>query len=214
MSAGGGEQTDMSDTGTIEGAQGGADPATAVEGAVPMASRPFDPADVHGGYNLVSVILHGLTGLVLVLLAVTGLSPQWSGLHASAGLVLAPLVALLAMRRFLRGYPRVADEAMAISATDRLVMALLLACIILLALTGAGLSGLDAIAPAPGAEPGGLTGWIARSSLGSWTSALHRVTATGLLVLAALHVLLALRHALAHRRRYLIRIVRPVAGGR
>ena len=203
----------MADSDIIETEDSAGDERAGNAGA-PMSLRPFDRQDRGAGYDRLSVAMHVFTGLALLLLAVTGLRPEHLPLHAAAGLWLAVPLGIIALRRFVRGYPRIADEPMAVSFADRLTLVLILVAVLLLGATGAALSGLDTMAPPPGTEPEGLTGWLAASSLRSWTARLHVQAGYGLAALAVLHMLLALRHLPRGRRKNLTRIIRPVPGGR
>ncbi len=183
----------------------------------PVSARAFiNAADKHAGYSLLSVILHGFTAVTVVWLSVSGLMASLLDHHTSIGLVLSVPMAVIAVRRWVVGYPRVADEALTVAFIDRLALTLILLAIVVLALTGITISGLVQIAAATGSVEGeGITGWIATSSLGQWTSALHRAAGMVLIAAAGLHIVLLARHfwPAAHRK-YVHRIIKPVAGGR
>ena len=180
----------------------------------PLSVQPFSGADAPFGYNRVSVSIHAVLALTFVAFAVTGLLPGFAALHGQAGIVLALPVLAAVLNRFMRGFPRAPDETMAVSFLDRLSMVLMLAGLAAMAASGLAVSGFDLIAPPAGAGPQGLAGWLAESPLRDWTVALH--TAAGKLAVAAsvFHVLAALRHLPEGKRKHLLRIARPVRGGR
>lgn len=188
-------------------------PPQRLSGAPHSASTTLSAADRHGGYNLTSVIWHGISAaLVLALVASWALDRH--ALHAATGLIAAPIFVLHLVRRFARGFPRPADEPLVVSFAGRVTMVALLFALVAMALTGTAsafiagnalsLFGLLP-APPPFQIPVGATDLL---------SSIHRTLAIIVLVALAVHVLLVGWHMISHRYAIARRIFRPIRHGR
>lgn len=179
------------------------------EGAAPWRQRNMAAPDRWFGYNGLSLALHWLTALAVIVLAVLP-----NPMHAAIGIWLALPLAWRAVRRFVRGFPRVADQPALFNLAFRLAMIALAAAIVVLAVSGALLwfIGLDVpLLPVIAT----VQQWLAASApVTGALRALHVWSWYVGLAAFAVHMLAAVKHGVTRADGILLRIVRPVKDAR
>ena len=169
-------------------------------------------ADRHGGYNLFSIVLHWFSAVLAASLLVSS-AAEWPIVHATIGLIAAPIFLLHLIWRCARGFPRPADEPLILSFVVRLTTITLLIALVVLAATGLGYaisSGFfqTAFGMGPVALP-----WSIPAAVAARLTNVHGMAATITQGALVLHVVFAGIHALRGQRAINRRIVVPVRRG-
>ena len=169
-------------------------------------------SDRFGGYSRVSIILHWFTaGAVLFLFLFHDESVV--SVHIGFGFVLAPVLLGRIFWRLRHGFPRVADQHPLLNALSRLTKFGLLACVLVLVVTG------FLMVPF-GDEPIRMfflpemqlpsPPWL---RVAQFSATLHAVAAYALVVLLAIHIAQALKHLLIDESSIVRRMLTPIEKG-
>lgn len=173
------------------------------------AQRDISKPDPFYAYNGLSIVLHWVTVLMIIALAFSA-----GGLHLSLGLLFAIVLLWRAVRRWGNGFPRVSDQPLVLNFIERLAKITILVAMIVLALTGV-------ILPLMQATPYtlfGLASWqpplVFNETGAALLRAVHDFAAWSLYGAIAVHLIAAVKHMVTIKDGIILRIVKPVSGGK
>lgn len=172
-------------------------------------TRDMSKPDPFYGYAGLSVMLHWVTALIVLTMALSG-----GVFHLSVGLLLGAVLVWRVVWRWSRGFPRVSDQPIIINVIERLAKIIILASLMLLAFSGfllplveaAPYTVFDIITWQSPLEFNALASTIVRS--------IHAYAAWALYAAIGVHLLAAVKHIITSKDGVLLRIVKPVIGGK
>lgn len=173
------------------------------------ALRASKKPDRYYAYGGLSILLHWATVVMIAALALSA-----GPMHAALGLVFALLLLWRAVRRWGNGFPRVSDQPLVLNFIERAAKIIILAAIIVLVLSGIAQTLFLAVPIAFF----GLASWqppFEPNATGAFYAAtIHGYAAWVLYGAIAVHLLAALKHFVTIKDGVILRIVKPVAGGK
>lgn len=195
---------------------------TGEEKAAAHAERPSGPphsaerrplsADRFGGYSLLSIGLHWLGFLLIAAMAATFWLERLD-LHLLVGIIAGPVLLVHAVRRFARGFPRAPDEPAATALIARLAILVMLAAMIVLALTGLAMPLADGLPATVLGVALPVPPWPPQPAIAEVARALHAGAAIALAGGLGVHLLAAVGYGARGMHAVTGRVVRPVRHG-
>lgn len=165
-----------------------------------------DPYYAYGG---LSVVLHWATVAMVAAMALSA-GPT----HVALGLVFGLPLLWRAVRRWGNGFPRVSDQPLVLNFIERLAKIIILVALIVLVLSGI----IQMLFLAGPVAFFGLATWqpsVEPNPTGAlYAATIHGYAAWALYGAIAVHLLAALKHVVTIKDGIILRIVKPIAGGK